>query len=106
MRLRPCWNSRPGAWTRPFLGAEANSLRQWHAARSRLRAAGTHGRRSAISGWDTLGNGELLDAAEAAGFDVLITTDRNLPYQQNLKVARSQSSPSARNKGPGTSRSH
>ncbi len=36
-------------------------------------------------GWDTLGNGELLDAAESAGFDVLITTDRNLRYQQNLK---------------------
>jgi hypothetical protein len=35
-------------------------------------------------GWDTLGNGELLDAAEAAGFDVLLTTDRNIRYQQNL----------------------
>lgn len=35
-------------------------------------------------GWDTLGNGELLSAAEAAGFRVLITTDQNLPYQQNL----------------------
>ena len=35
-------------------------------------------------GWDKLGNGELLDAAEAAGFDVLITTDRNIRYQQNL----------------------
>src|SRR5690348_5326685 len=35
-------------------------------------------------GWDTLSNGELLDAAEAAGFDVLVTTDRNLRYQQNL----------------------
>ena len=35
-------------------------------------------------GWDTLGNGELLDAAESAGFDVFVTTDRNIPYQQNL----------------------
>lgn len=35
-------------------------------------------------GWDTLRNGELLDAAEAAGFDVLLTTDRNIRYQQNL----------------------
>jgi hypothetical protein len=35
-------------------------------------------------GWDTLGNGDLLDAAEAAGFDVLLTTDKNLRYQQNL----------------------
>ena len=35
-------------------------------------------------GWDTLRNGELLDAAEAAGFDLFLTTDRNLRYQQNL----------------------
>ena len=35
-------------------------------------------------GWEQLGNGELLTAAEAAGFQVLITTDRNLRYQQNL----------------------
>ena len=35
-------------------------------------------------GWDTLQNGELLDAAEAAGFVVFVTTDRNLQYQQNL----------------------
>ena len=35
-------------------------------------------------GWDTLRNGELLDAAEAAGFDVFVTTDRNLRHQQNL----------------------
>lgn len=35
-------------------------------------------------GWDSLGNGQLLDAAEAAGFEVLVTTDRNLRFQQNL----------------------
>lgn len=35
-------------------------------------------------GWDTLKNGELLAAAEAAGFDVLLTTDRNIRHQQNL----------------------
>jgi hypothetical protein len=35
-------------------------------------------------GWDTLGNGELLDAAEAAGIEVLLTTDKNIRYQQNL----------------------
>ena len=35
-------------------------------------------------GWDSLRNGELLDAAEAAGFDVLLTTDRNIRHQQNL----------------------
>ena len=35
-------------------------------------------------GWDTLRNGELLDAAEAAGFDLFLTTDRNIRDQQNL----------------------
>ena len=29
-------------------------------------------------------NGELLNAAEQAGFDLLLTTDKNLRYQQNL----------------------
>ena len=35
-------------------------------------------------GWDALRNGELLDAAESAGFDLFLTTDRNIRYQQNL----------------------
>ena len=35
-------------------------------------------------GWDTLRNGELLESAERAGFEVFVTTDRNLRYQQNL----------------------
>ena len=39
-------------------------------------------------GWDTLRNGELLDAAEAAGFDVFVTTDRNIRHQQNLAGRR------------------
>ncbi len=35
--------------------------------------------------WDPqLENGDLLDAAEAADFDVLITADQNIRYQQNL----------------------
>lgn len=34
--------------------------------------------------WAGLKNGELLDAAEAAGFTVLVTGDRNLQFQQNL----------------------
>jgi len=36
-------------------------------------------------GWSTLANGALLAAAETAGFDVLVTTDLSLQYQQNLK---------------------
>jgi hypothetical protein len=37
-------------------------------------------------GWSKLKNGELLDAAEKEGFAVLVTTDSNLKYQQNLQV--------------------
>jgi uncharacterized protein DUF5615 len=39
-------------------------------------------------GWSTLKNGALLDTAEQEGFAVLVTTDTNLKYQQNLKVRR------------------
>ena len=35
-------------------------------------------------GWDRLTNGDLLTAAEGAGFDAMITADRNIRYQQNL----------------------
>jgi hypothetical protein len=41
-------------------------------------------RTAAQEHWDTLKNGDLLIAAEEAGFDVFLTTDRNLRYQQNL----------------------
>jgi len=35
-------------------------------------------------GWDTLSNGDLLAEAERAGFDVLLTADQSIRYQQNL----------------------
>jgi predicted nuclease of predicted toxin-antitoxin system len=38
-------------------------------------------------GWNKLGNGELLAAAEAE-FDLLVTTDQNLQYQQRLAGRR------------------
>jgi len=37
-------------------------------------------------GWSTLENGELLRAAETEGFDVFVTTDRNLQHQQNISA--------------------
>ncbi len=37
-------------------------------------------------GWDTLSNGALLKVAEDAGFEVLVTSDRRIRYQQNLAV--------------------
>ena len=33
-------------------------------------------------GWDTLSNGRLLNAAEETGFELLLTTDRRIRYQQ------------------------
>jgi glutamate racemase len=35
-------------------------------------------------GWGSLKNGDLLQQAEAQSFQVLVTTDQNLRYQQNL----------------------
>ena len=36
-------------------------------------------------GWAELGNGELLREGESAGFEVMVTGDKNLAYQQNLE---------------------
>lgn len=35
-------------------------------------------------GWDNLANGKLLDAAENRGFEVLLTVDRNMRFQQSF----------------------
>lgn len=35
-------------------------------------------------GWDRLGNGDLLIAAERAGFDVLLTGDKNMLYRTQV----------------------
>ena len=39
-------------------------------------------------GWSTLTNGELLVRAEEQGFEVFVTTDKNLHDQQNLAARR------------------
>ena len=45
----------------------------------------THDVQSAYQlGWAKKKNGELLASAEAAGFDLLVTTDQNLRYQQKF----------------------
>lgn len=38
--------------------------------------------------WSDYSNGDLISSAEAAEFDVLVTTDKNLRYQQNLRNRR------------------
>ena len=39
---------------------------------------------AAERGWSGLGNGDLIEEAEQEGYEVLITTDQNMRYQQNL----------------------
>ncbi len=43
---------------------------------------------AAEKGWSQLGNGELLDHAERDEYDLLITTDQNMQYQQNVDARR------------------
>jgi hypothetical protein len=35
-------------------------------------------------GWEELENGELIQRAEEAGYELLLSTDKNIRYQQNL----------------------
>jgi hypothetical protein len=35
-------------------------------------------------GWASIANGQLLDEAEKAGFEALVTSDQNFVFQQNL----------------------
>jgi len=39
-------------------------------------------------GWHELRNGDLIRMAESAGYDLLLTTDKNIQYQQNLAGRR------------------
>jgi hypothetical protein len=39
---------------------------------------------AAEKGWDGLANGDLIDSADQDGYEILITTDGNMRYQQNL----------------------
>jgi len=41
-------------------------------------------REARAEGWDAYSNGELLKAADEAAFEVLVTTDQSIPFQQNL----------------------
>jgi hypothetical protein len=41
-------------------------------------------------GWHELENGELIRQAENAGYEVLLSTDKNIRYQQNLQAGESR----------------
>ena len=44
--------------------------------------------RSAQRGWELLENGELIRKAEEEGYEVIVTTDQSMRYQQNLTGRR------------------
>ena len=44
--------------------------------------------RSAQKGWELLENGELIRRAEEEGYEVLVTTDQSMRYQQNRSGMR------------------
>jgi alkanesulfonate monooxygenase SsuD/methylene tetrahydromethanopterin reductase-like flavin-dependent oxidoreductase (luciferase family) len=54
----------------------------------RHQLAGCEVRTCFEQGSATLRNGELLAAAEAAGFDMFLTADKSLRYQQNLSARK------------------
>ena len=56
--------------------------------RLRLLFEGHESESAAYAGFTGLKNGELLNAAEGAGFEVIVTTDQEIPYQQNLAARR------------------
>jgi predicted nuclease of predicted toxin-antitoxin system len=56
--------------------------------RLRLLFPGHDCQTARFAGLAGLKNGRLLQAAEAAGFDILITVDQNIPDQQNLAGRR------------------
>lgn len=43
---------------------------------------------AAFRGWDRLTNGDSIATAESEGYDLFITADQNLTYQQNLRDRR------------------
>ncbi|MGH9583982.1 MAG: hypothetical protein ACRD4O_13730 [Bryobacteraceae bacterium] len=72
------------ASTSPLASLNADSVRPRHAcAAGRLSQQHTVHKTKEV-GWDRLANGELLTAAEKAGYDLFLTTDKNIRYQQNL----------------------
>ncbi len=57
----------------------------WAVARSLSGHEVTYTRRI---GWHELRNGDLIQRAEDQGYEVLLTTDKNIRYQQNLAGRR------------------
>ena len=78
-RLAPCWSTRRTAlWLQPECEYSSTKVRLFRCGNADA-ARGRDGSRARL-----VENGELLDVAEKEGFAVLVTTDANLKYQQNL----------------------
>lgn len=60
------------------------ALRREHPGSANCFLAGHDVVRADELGWQGLGNGDLLNAAEEAGFDILLTCDQNIRHQQNF----------------------
>jgi len=56
--------------------------------RLRLEFAGHECQTAAYARLAGLKNGALLTSAESAGFEVLVTTDQEIPFQQNFGARR------------------
>lgn len=56
--------------------------------RLRLLFGGHDCQTAAYAGFTGLKNGVLLAGAEAAGFEVMVTTDQEIPFQQNISIRR------------------
>ncbi len=56
--------------------------------RTRRALIGLEVKTAREQGWDRLRNGDLLGEAEGGGFDVFVTADKKLAYQQNLTERR------------------
>jgi hypothetical protein len=83
-KFKLCWTLQSAVSRNRQHLVNANPIRPGTrvAIRNLLKTHEVHAARE--MGWSTLSNGELLRAAEDAGFDVLLTTDTNLPYQQAI----------------------
>jgi len=63
----------------------AHSAGRVHRRGLRHHFAGHECQTCRYAGLSGLANGALLAAADQAGFEVLITVDQNMPYQQSLR---------------------
>src|SRR5437879_1410937 len=86
---KPSWSSPLAAWRlrhRPGKCVSCSIREPQYKSAARWKL--TPSRPSREQGWSTVANGELLRVAEEARFDVLLTTDKNMRYQQNLEGRR------------------